>query len=304
MAAIRRLVLAAGSALALAACQGTGVPARASDELQGILLPLSAYAGARLAGERPGELTSQFLSFAAPAAVAAHGPDLFIADAGLDAIFHLDTTLQALRRVGARRAPMGTRLKALEDGTLYVLDPMARELVRLSRDGRVLERLRDRSLLTGVADFAVERASGRILLVDRGRNRLIAVSPALGASIELALGTPWTIASGPDAFYVVDRSRRRVTRFVPEAGATQVFGETVLKLPGVVAVDRYRRVFVHDAGANAVLVFLNGEHIATLAARELGVASVADFAIAGSELVLAGGNTVRLFRLLAPKGAK
>jgi hypothetical protein len=51
-------------------------------------------------------------------------------------------------------------------------------------------------------------------------------------------------------------------------------------------------------------VFLNGEHIATLAARELGVASVADFAIAGSEFVLAGGNTVRLFRLLAPKGAK
>ncbi len=289
MAAIRQRVLAAGSALLLAACQGGGVTAPASDGLQGILLPLPAH---------------PFHNFAAPAAIAVHGADVFVGDAGLDALFHWDTTLQAVRRVGARRAPMGTRLKALEDGTLYVLDPLARELVRLARDGRVIERLQDRLLLSGVADFAVEPASGRLMLVDRGRNRLIAVSPALGASIEIALGAPWSIASGPDAFYVVDRSRRRVTRFVPEAGATQVFGETVLKLPGVVAVDRYRRVFVHDAGHNAILVFLNGAHIATLAAGALGVASIADFGISGSEFVVAGGNTVRLFRLLPPREPK
>ena len=304
MAAIRQRVLAAGSALVLAGCHGGGVSAPAPDALQGILLPLATYTGARTAGERPGDLAAPFLSFAAPAAVAAHGPDLYVADAGLDAIFQLDTTLQSLRRFGARRAPMGVRLKALDDGTLYVLDPVARELVRFARDGRVVQRLQDRQLLSGVADFDVEQASGRLMLVDRGRNRLIAVSPSLGASIDITLGVPWSIASGPDAFYVVDRSRRRVTRFVPEAGATQVFGETVLQLPGVLAVDRYRRVFVHDAGHNAILVFLNGAHIATLAAGALGVGSIADLAVRGSEFVVAGGNTVRVFRLLPPKEPK
>jgi hypothetical protein len=176
--------------------------------------------------------------------------------------------------------------------------------VRLARDGRVIERLQDRLLLAGVADFAVEQASGRLMLVDRGRNRLIAVSPALGASIEVTLGVPWSIASGPDAFYVVDRSRRRVTRFVPDAGATQSFGETVLELPGFIAADRYRRVFVHDSGRNAIVVFLNGAHVATLAAGALGMATIADFAIQGSELVVAGGNSVRVFRLLPPKEPK
>lgn len=285
MAAIRRRVLAAGSALLLAACHGAGVPVPAPDALQGVLLPLPAQ---------------PFHSFAAPAAIAVHGPDVYIADAGLNALFHWDTTLQAVRRVGARRAPIGTRLAALEDGTLYVLDPLARELVRITREGRVLQRLEDPLLLSGVADFAVEPASGRLLLVDRGRNRLIAVSPGFGASLELALDSPWTIASGPDAFYVVDRSRRRVMRFVPQAGVTQAFGQTLLKLPGVVAVDRYHRVFVHDAAANAILVFLNGAHIATLEARALGIASIADFAISGSQFALAGGDAVRLFRLLAP----
>lgn len=289
MADIRRRVLGAGSALLLAACQGAGVPAPAPEALHGILLPLPAQ---------------PFHNFAAPAAIAVRGADVFIADAGVDALLHWDTARQAVRRIGARRAPLGTKLAALEDGTLYVLDPLARELLRLTREGSVLQRLQDRSLLAGVADFAVEPASGRLLLVDRGRNRLIAVSPALGASIELALDSPWTIASGPDAFYVVDRSRRRVLRFVPQAGATQAFGETVLKLPGAVAVDRHRRVFVHDAAANAILVFLNGAHIATLEARALGVASIADFAISGSEFALAGAGGVRLFRLLAPRQPK
>jgi len=53
-----------------------------------------------------------------------------------------------------------------------------------------------------------------------------------------------------------------------------------------------------------VLVFLNGEHIATLAASALGLASIADFAISGSEFVLAGTGGVRLFRLLAPREPK
>ena len=311
MADTRPRARAAGSArgllalalLALAGCQSAPRPAAPL----GFVVPAGSYAGGHLSP--PGAATpalGPFRGFLSPAAVAVHGADLFVADAGLDAVFHLDTTTLVLRRMEGLRAHAGLRLRAAGDGTLYVLDPLRRELLRVARDGRPLERVQDTTLLSGAADFAVDRTDGRILVADRGQNRILAFSRTLGASVQLLLprgrdfDAPWALASGSGrALYVADRARGQVVALDRDGRLLQAFGAGLLRLPGRLGVDRYGRVYVQDAADNALHVFLNGQRIATLAAGELGGA-IFDFAIEDSELVVAAPGAVRVFRLLPP----
>jgi hypothetical protein len=299
----KALVAAILLGVALAGCRsapGSGAAAA----VHPVLLPVGSYNGGRLAN-------GAFQIFVAPVAVAIHEADIFVADAGLNGLFHLDTTTLALRRLGSFPARTGMRLKALGDGTLYVLDPFARDLLRLSRDGRVLERLHDELLLAGAADLALEEPPGRLLVVDRAQHRILLLSRTLGGAVQLivqrgehlALDTPWSIAAAPDEAYVVDRARSQVARIDARGAVRQNFGALELKLPDAIAVDRYRRVFVRDAFDDALHVFVGGVELAKLAAGELGVGRIGDFAILDSSMVVAGsgGGTVRVFRLRAPE---
>lgn len=286
-------------ALALAGCAGAPAPA-ARDPAP--LVAAGAYTGGRLA-------SGAFQILAAPVALAVQGGDLYVAEATLGAVFRLDTATLALSRLAGAHARPGLRLRAPGDGTLLVLDPVAREFLRLSREGQVLQRLAQVS----AADFALEPASGRILFADRGQNRLELVTPGLGAAIELVTGRGrpapervWTVAAAAGGWYAVDRGRREILRLARDGRVLQSFGATVLKLPGRIESDAYDRVFVHDAADEVLHVFGNGEHLAALSARELGVTRIADFAIAGSQLALAGapGEGLRVFRLGAAPGAR
>lgn len=307
MADTRRPARGAGKALIallavmLAACGGGSAPRPVG--VSSPVIPVGTYNGGRLAN-------GSFQIFVAPVAVAIHDTDLFVADAGLNGLFHLDTMTLALRRLGSIPARTGMRIKALGDGTLYVLDPFARELVRVARDGRVIERLRDDLLLAGAADFALEEPPGRLLVVDRGQHRILLLSRTLGGAVQvilqrgehLVLDTPWSIAAARDEAYVVDRSRAQVARIDARGNVLQNFGALELKLPGAIAVDRYRRVFVHDAADELLHVFAGGAPVAKLGLAELGVHRIGDFAIFGSQLAVVGvgAEPVRVFRLRAP----
>ncbi|HEY5897336.1 MAG TPA: hypothetical protein VIV54_07210 [Burkholderiales bacterium] len=310
MADIRRLARVAGKALAaivvgaaLAACRSGGVSPAALPHP--FLIPTGAYNGGRVP-------SGGFQVFVAPVAVAIHETDLFVADAGLNGLFRLDTSTLALRRLSNVAARTGMRLKALGDGTLYVLDPFARELLHLARDGRVLERLRDDNLLAGVTDFALQEPPGRLVLVDRGRHRVLVVSRTLGAVVEmivqrderLVLQAPWSIATAPGEAYIVDRARRQVARLDESGAVRQNFGALELKLPDTIAIDRYRRAFVREAADESLQVFIDGKHLARLASGDLLVSRVIDFAVLESSLVVVGapGEALRVFRLRAPRG--
>ncbi len=316
--ALRRcVVLVAAAASILGGCRSGAAPDSARESggvvaLGGLLLPVATYNGARLsAGAAASEAMGPFRPILAPVAISAQGADIFFADAALEGVFRLDTTLLSMQRLGAYRARPGIRLHALGDSTLYVLDPDMRELARLSREGRVLERYRDPQTLSGVGAMTVDPVTGSILLADRGQNRVLSVSRTLAATVPilvqrtegLVLENVWALAAGRDALYVIDRSRRQIVRLDLQGRLLQNFGADVLKLPSAIAVDRYRRVFVADDGERALHVFRNGKLVGTLSAAALGVDGIADLAITESELVLAGGGAtgIRVFRLLPPR---
>lgn len=278
----------------LGACAADAPPAR---EDAGLLLPLGVHSGGFLS---PGA----FRPFVAPVAVAASGPDVWVADAGLDAVFHLDPVGARLTRLPGLRARAGMRLKAAGDTTLFVLDP-GRELLRVGRDGTPLQRLADPALLAGAADLALEPATGRVLLLDRGQGRVTVLSATLAAATTLVLPlgrdlqAPWALAAAPgETAYVVDRGRRRVA-LVDRDGRLLAAFDPGAALPGFAQVDRRGRLFLHDAATGALHVFENTRAVAVLGAAELGVASITDFSLGAQELAVtsAAPPGVRLYRI-------
>ena len=80
-----------------------------------------------------------FTPLRGPVAVAAMGPDVYVADAGLGLLLRVDQVANRLTPFGPRGVQPGTRLAADVDGSLYVLDPASRRLQRFARDGRLLQ---------------------------------------------------------------------------------------------------------------------------------------------------------------------
>lgn len=249
-----------------------------------------------------------FLSLVSPVAAAARGSDLYLVDAGHNAVFHFDLLRQTLRRFLVLRGRPGIRLSVLEDQTVLVLDPFQRRLTRLTREGVQLARLQDAAFLAGALDLAYDDASGTAWLNDATGARLVSVRPALNALVPVplplrageAVAQVTAIAAGPDALYVLDAARRRVLRMDEKGRVLQAFGELELKLPRSLAVDRYRRVYVVET--QAVQVYFDGRPLAALAARDLGAAEIRDLRIHENDLAIADGlgARVHLFRILPP----
>jgi len=297
-----------GASLLLAAC-ATGDAPRAAPGERALLLPLYSLTGAWLAPE--GGAPRTFQQVLVPTAVALNGPDLFYVDAALGALLRYDSHRQRLTRIAPLRAWAGVRLHALPDSSLYVLDPRASSLIRIARDGRVLQRVADPRVLGGVAEFAVFEPSGQLLLADRGANRLRVLSSSFTAPIEmplrrteqLRLDAIWAVAAGKDAWYVLDRSRRQVVRVDPSGGLLQAFGEDVLRLPSAIGVDRYGRVFVVDEGAQAIQVFMHGRYLRSIPAASFNVARILAMQVSDVNLVVAGDGAsgIRVFQLAPPR---
>lgn len=251
-----------------------------------------------------------FLSLISPVTAAARGADLYLVDAGHNAVFHCDLARQTLRRFLALGGRPGMKLCVMADQGVLVLDPWQRQLTRLNRDGAVLARLDvdDTATLAGAVDVAVEDSTGIAWLADSTSARLISVRPALNALVPVplplqageAVAQVTAIAAGPDALYALDAARRRVLRLDGRGRVLQSFGELQLKLPRALAVDRHRRVYV--AEAQGVQVFFDGRPIAAFAARDLGAAEIRDLRIHDNDLAIADaiGARVHLFRVLPP----
>ena len=249
-----------------------------------------------------------FLSLVNPAAAAARGRDLYLADAGHNAVYHYDLQRQTLRRFLSLGGQPGIRLCVLEDQTLLVLDPFRRRLTRVTREGAPLARLQDGAFPAGALDLAFDDATGTAWLNDATGARLVYVRAALNALVPVplplqageAVAQVTALAAGPDALYVLDATRRRVLRVDHQGRVLQAFGELELELPRALAVDRYRRVYV--AEAQRMQVYFDGRPLVALAARELGTAEIRDLRIHDDDLAIAGGfgARVHLFRILPP----
>lgn len=269
---------------------------------------------------------------AASAASPTLGPD---APTALPSALRVERILDraALAALGIARP---TRLAYDDEGSLYVLDPLSRRVVKLDPEGRSLHDLggygNDEASLSLPSDLAVDRRQS-LLVLDRGRGSIVAFgregeylgSRAFGQDVSIEAFAPgarilidptgglWLLAEGERDLIPLDErlARSRRSRFLAP--------EESLAVPSAAAFLPAGDLWVYDAGPGKLRHFTaNGRLIGSTAAIDsgsveyAGVDVVADRAgsvyAADAEgqriLVLDPDGTPRLDRVLGgPKSA-
>src|SRR5262245_13106550 len=261
---------------------------------------------------RPGA-TGQFTQLRGPLAVAAMGPDVFIADSGLGMLLRVDPVANRLTPLGKLALAPGTRLAADIDGSLYVLDPLARRVERRARDGRALQVFVSDPTIASLRDLALDHVRGRLLAVDALNRQLVAFRP-LGTSSELLplYGEPRyqitsldAIAVAPDALYAIDGRCPCLARLDFDGRVLETFGHERVRKPERLAADRHGRLFVADRGDSSIKVFRGTALEETIPFARLGLLEATDLAYAEPWLYVADapGVQVRMLRVVAPQKA-
>jgi len=296
-----------------------GVSDRAADPLSNWLVALQPVVGAMLqaGGNAPGAMgpgvTSGYLKLTSPTAVAASGPDLFVVDGALGALYRFDVTTQTAIRMTSVRAVPGTRIVAAPDGTTYLLQPGLPVIHRYARDGRLVSTLAASNDLVRPVDIAIESGSGLLWVADGTLQQIVAFHP-LGkvayivnqrgnADARLESGMR-VMGAGPAGAFVVDPACRCISELLPDGRGLRSFGEAELANPVAVAADRWGRVWVLDAAQRSIRIFFDGLPAGALAFRDLGVIEAGSIAIHDSTLYLADtrGGRIGVFRLIPPPG--
>jgi hypothetical protein len=171
--------------------------------------------------------------FVFPVGVAATPFDLYIADAGLSALFRYDPPLDAMMVVPGVRVTQQTRIAAVHDGSVVVVDRHQGPPRRFSRNGRLLQTIDPQNTGSRFDEFAVDFATGRYLGLDRVQRRIEEVHP-LGRSASILAenllpGLPGAMAvddqtlyaAGQDCDCIVAVDLLRRDRHVLAEGITQ-----------------------------------------------------------------------------------
>ncbi|MFL6565506.1 MAG: NHL repeat-containing protein [Burkholderiales bacterium] len=255
-----------------------------------------------------------FTALRGPVAVAAMGPDVYVADTGLGLLLRVDQVANRLTPFGPRGVQPGTRLAADVDGSLYVLDPASRRLQRFARDGRLLQSFPTDPTIASLRDLALDHTRGRILGVDALNRQLVAFRP-LGASSELLplYGEPRNqlasfdaLTAAPEALYALDGRCRCIARLAFDGRVLGTFGQERLVRPERIAADRFGRLFVADGGDRAIKAFRDGVLEETVPYAGLGLLEATDLAYADGWLYVADapGSQVRMLRVQPPRKAQ
>jgi hypothetical protein len=286
--------------LALGGCESTPrEPARYSS-----LTPGPVIRGGLLGVAGP------FTPLRGPVAVAAMGPDVYIADTGLGMLLRADQVANRLTPFGPRGVQPGTRLAAAVDGSLYVLEPAGRRLQRFARDGRLLQNFPVDPTIASLRDLALDPTRGRILGADALNRQLVAFRP-LGTSSELLPlhGEPRyqitsfdALAVAPEALYALDARCRCIARLAFDGQVLATFGHERLVKPERIAADRYGRLFVADGGDRSIKAFRGGTLEETIPNASLGLLEATDLIHADGWLYVADapGSQVRMLRVQPP----
>lgn len=297
------LVLAAGAAGCESAAQKTAQPASAS-----ALAPGPVIRGGFSA-------SGPFTPLRGPVAVAAHGPDVYIADAGAGTLLRIDAFTGRLDPLAGTRAGPGVRLAADVDGTLYVLDPAARRIQRFGRDGRSLQAFMGDATVLSLRDLVLDPSHGRLIGVDSLARHLVAFRP-LGVAYELIplraesrhmLNSLDAIAVAGDALYAIDARCACLAHIAFDGQVLATFGHGSLGQPERLAADRDGRLYVSDRGTRSIKVFRGGRLVEDVAFASLGLSEATDLAYADGWLYVAdaAGAQVRMLRVQpASKGGQ
>lgn len=273
-----------------------------------LLTPLAPLIGGRSADldatglPRPGSL-GLFRNFQVPTAVAARGPDVYVVDSGRREILRYDRFQNSVTLpVASLRPTPDTRIRAGTDGSLYVLDTVARNVQRFSRSGQRLQVYGDSLNLPRPIDFVVDEARGRVVVADATYQQLVEFHPAgrvayptLGGGGERGpLGGIVGLSLVPGGIAVADAACGCLVDYSPDSGRTTRYGRELGGRPGALAADRHGRLFVLDNQDRSIRVFRGQTAIARLGYPSLGLTAPAGVAVDDDTLYVADSAAARV----------
>jgi sugar lactone lactonase YvrE len=248
-----------------------------------------------------------------PVAVAAAGPDLYVADAGPGALLRIDPVALRMVQLTARPFVPGTRLAVDLDGSVYVLDPVSRRIQRFGRDGRLLQTFNADATVASLRDLVPDPARGRLVGVDSLNRQLVAFRPLGGAFELLALrGEPrYTLQSldalavAADALYAIDARCGCLARIAFDGRVLETFGHGELRRPERLAADRDGRLYVSDRADRTIKVFRGARLLESIELARFAILEASDLAFSEGWLYVADapGGQVRMLRVQPPAKA-
>lgn len=186
--AFRRSLLQGGLAGILLAAVGV-----AAGEAS-VITPAMNYMGARILRRvDPNGMPSfqpdafgPMTPFVFPVAVAASPLDIYIADAGLGTLFRYDPAMDAMMAVPGVRVTQQTKIAAVQDGSVVVVEGQRGNPRRFSRAGRLVQNIDPQNTGSRFDEIAVDSSTGRYLGLDRVSRRIEEVHPLGRSSVILA----------------------------------------------------------------------------------------------------------------------
>ena len=206
------------------------------------------------------------LQLISPAAVAARGNYIYIADSGRRQIFRYDTGEQSMTPFAAYAGSALGNIAVASDFSLYVVDINTQKVLHFSADGRELRPFENSLEMARPVAVVVDPVNGQVSVADSLRNHVV-VFNSLGRVLSVLRSDEGrsieAMASGPDGLYLVDRVGRKILVIGKDGRDLYTIGAGALKHPGAVAVDRFNRVFVSDSFDNTIKVFEQGKMLAS-----------------------------------------
>lgn len=226
---------------------------------------------------RPG--AGPLVKILAPTAIALRGNDLLVVDSGEGRIWRVDLALGTLSPLAGVPATPSTTVALGADLSAWVLDAGSRQVLRFSRDGRLLQTFRDSSAAPTPTAFALADGGATLLLADDSLRQWAEFRPVgsfatpvrpVTEAGQLVRGVDG-LASAGEYVYLLDRGAGVVHRARRTGQVLSRLGEGDLKQPSAMAVDLAGRVFVLDAQDRAVKLLNPGQPVQSFDAAQLRV---------------------------------
>lgn len=255
--------------------------------------------------------TGSYLKLLHPSAVAANGPDLYVADSGRRLLLRIDTVTKAITPLREITAAPGIRLETDRDGSVYLLQPNQASVERISRDGRRISQFSSEFEILQPADIAVERSLGRLWMSDRaggvfafhpsGRMEQSLLARNDGFPDEFAGAT--LLAADRLGIVGIDPRCRCLVAFGPDGAYSGHFGDGELIDPVDLATDTHGRVWVIDRGDRLLKIFVGRQRVGAIQAASLGLVEMTALTIDGFQAYIsdAQGGKIAVFAVVPPR---
>lgn len=240
--------------------------------------------------------TGSFIKLRYPAALAASGPDLYVADIGQGILLRVDTITQSFTGLRKLPAQPGVHLETDRDGSVYVVRPDSPEVERIARDGRRVAILHARFEVLRPADLAVapdgkiwvsDMAGGVFAFHPSGRIAEPLVGPGTGFGD--ASGAATLLAHSADGMIGFDPLCRCAIVYDRRGIPIGRFAENGLLDPIDLAVDQFDRTWILDRGDRTIKIFENQQLMHTITAHQLGFSEISGIAMDISRAYISDG---------------